>query len=358
MSDLSDDRFAIEDFQWLDPFIPHRWWRGGWLQTLSIKAIRTELSLSEHQGVVEFEVPSDQAPPDILSGYFLPCHSAVRCDGQNDVSVETDSDSSNARPTIVLLHGMGGHATSGYMLSMASRLLSANYNVILWNNRGAGCSGSKCCRFHHPGYTDDIRLLTEYLSKHRADWCDGGLGAVAFSLGANVLLKYLGEAGEQSMFRAATSISAPLDMETTSKNLRRGLNRIFDRYLLAQQQSELLRENARMSKEERELIENARSVWELDDSFTGPRFGFSGASEFYAAHSAIDYLDAIRTPTLLFHAQDDPVVDVETFTDRDWIKTGPLYPALATSGGHTGFFESDGSRWHERASVRFLDAMF
>lgn len=335
----SDDRFAIGHFEWLDPFVPSRWWRGGWLQTLSIKAIRTDLSVEGYDGCVAFDVPGDQTPPDRLSGYYLPHCNAT------------------AKPTVILFHGMGGHAKSGYMLSMAERLLASGYSVILWNYRGAGDSARHCSRFHHPGHTDDIRLLVDYLHKKRSAWCDAGLAATAFSLGANVLLKYLAEAGEESAFNVATSISAPLDMETTSKNLRLGMNQLFDRYLLHRQRDELLRERAELTREERKAIESAGSVWELDDRFTAPRLGYAGAVDFYQANSAIHVLDKIRTPTLLLHAADDPVVDVNVFTDRDWVASGPLFPALAASGGHTGFLGRDGRRWHEHASIGFFDAM-
>ncbi len=146
-------------------------------------------------------------------------------------------------------------------------------------------------------------------------------------------------------------------MEITSKNLRRGMNRIFDRYLLRRQRDELLRDSAKLTDEERRTIEAASSVWQLDDTFTSRRLGYDGAHEFYQANSAIHTIDDIRTPTLLFHASDDPVVDDDVFTKRDWTTDGPLYPALAIAGGHTGFLDRNGNRWHERATVRFFDAM-
>ncbi|NND95746.1 MAG: alpha/beta fold hydrolase [Pirellulaceae bacterium] len=332
-------RFAIENFEWLDRFVPNRWWPGGWLQTISIKAIRPTISVDSWDGAVEFQVAGDQTPPDQLCGYYLP----TKCNSK--------------RATVVIMHGMGGDAKSGYMCSMAASLLDAGYSVILWNNRGAGDSAGQCSGLHHPGYTDDIRRLVDHLRERHPQWTQNGLAAIAFSLGANVLLKYLAQSGEDSGFAAAVSVSAPLDMEITSKNLRCGFNKLFDRYLLRQQRKEVLRDCADITDEQRDAIENAGSVWELDDKFTAPHLGYDGAKDFYQANSAIYVLDQIRTPTLLLHAADDPVVDVDVFTSRDWLPDGPLFPGLAESGGHTGFLDRDGKRWHERASVRFLDSM-
>lgn len=334
---LQNERFAIESFNWLEPFEPHPFWRGGWMQTVSIKAIRPTLSLRSHPGVAAFEVREEQRSPDKLRGYFFP--------------------SNDHRPTVLVFHGMGGHALSNYMLSIAERLIDAGYPTILWNNRGAGDSADHCTRCHHPGNTEDISLLIDYLQEERQDWCKQGLMAVAFSLGGNLLLKYLAEKADDSPFQAAVSISTPLDMETTSRNLRRGLNRIFDRYLLRKKREELLRECAELSSQERQAIRNANSVWEMDQTFTAPHLGYESVTDFYRDNSAIHVLGDIQTPTLLFHAFDDPVVDSNVFTDRDWQRDGPLYPALVASGGHTGFLSRDGRRWHERATVRFFDAM-
>ncbi|QDT07045.1 putative hydrolase [Rubripirellula lacrimiformis] len=339
MSDRLTSRFAIENFEWLDPFEPSRLWVGGTLQTLSIKSLRPGLDIDTHQGCEPFEISGDQTPPDVMSGYYLPTLGRTN------------------RPTTILLHGMGGHARSGYMRSMAERLIQAGYPVVLWNNRGAGSSARNCSRFHHPGYTDDLNHLVEFVQSERPQWTRHGLNAVAFSLGANVLLRYLAEKGSDSPITAAASVSAPLDMEVTSRNLRCGLNRMFDRYLLKKQRDELLREGAELSNDERAAIKKAGSVWELDDTFTAPHLGYEEAQQFYRENSAIYVLDKIRTQTLLFHASDDPVVDDEVFTGREWSAGGPLYPALAESGGHTGFLDRNGARWHERACVRFFDCM-
>ncbi len=157
-------RTAIENYPWLDPFEPSRWCRGGWLQTLSIKSLSPNLDIDTVDECVAFDVPTDQTPPDVMSGFYFPVSSPTY------------------RPVVILLHGMGGHARSGYLRSMAERLVQANYPVILWNHRGAGSSAGDCNRFHHPGYTEDLGRLVDYLRTERSDWIDNGLAAAAFSL--------------------------------------------------------------------------------------------------------------------------------------------------------------------------------
>jgi len=310
------------------------------MQTLSIKLQRTELTLETRPDHIPISVPDDHTPSDRLSGFYMP--------------PKGDSD----QPLVVLFHGMGGDACSGYMRSMAEFLNLAGYGVLLWNHRGAGRSAISCRYFHHPGFTDDVHRLVDYLMNERPKWCSNGLACAAFSLGANLLLKYLGETGSDSPIQAGVSISAPIDMELTSRNLRNGVNQFADRYLLKKQQSELLRDGAELTREERRSVSNAKSVWELDDRFTAKRFGYDNAETYYFENSAIRNLDQVRQPVLLLHAEDDPVVDPKVFAEYDWDGNSSLHPILAGSGGHTGFLYRDGTRWHETSAKIFLDKVF
>lgn len=260
------------------------------MQTLSIKWQRPELTLESRPDHIAISVPDDHTPPDELSGFYLP------------------TDEGDDAPLVILFHGMGGHACSGYVRSMAERLNHASYAVLVWNHRGAGRSASSCKRFHHPGFTEDVHRLVQYLTDERPGWCNSGLACVAFSLGANLLLKYLAETGSDSELKAGVSVSAPLDMELTSKNLKTGINRFADRYLLVKQRSELLRDNGELSAEGRQAVNDATSVWELDDQFTAKRLGYENAEAFYHDNSAIHTIDQIRRPTLPLHAKDHPVV--------------------------------------------------
>jgi hypothetical protein len=57
------------------------------------------------------------------------------------------------------------------------------------------------------------------------------LAAVGYSLGANVLLKYLGERGEASRLRAAAAISIPFDLGAGADKLQSTLaGRIYTGY--------------------------------------------------------------------------------------------------------------------------------
>ncbi|WDQ15001.1 YheT family hydrolase [Rhodopirellula sp. P2] len=324
----------------IDPFEPHPLCRGGWLQTLSVKWLNPQLDLQSRPDSIALSLPDDHSPPDELSGHYFPA-----------------TQSSGNKPLVTVFHGMGGHALSRYMRSLGQHLNANGFDVLLWNHRGAGQSAANCSRFHHPGLTADICHLTDHLKAQRPEWTRNGLVCVGFSLGANVMLKYLAESGSKSSFDAAVSVSAPLDMQITSRNLRTGSNRVFDQYLLTKQRSELLRSSAKLTNVERATLESVASVWELDDQFTGPRFGYDGAEDYYAENSAINSLHNIDTPTLLLHAEDDPVVVPYVFEGIQWERNEALHPMLCKSGGHTGFLDRNRQRWHESAAMEFFESV-
>ena len=331
-ADLSPGRL-----DWLPLFDPHPLYRGGVIQTLSIKTVRADFSLDDWPGCREIEVEGTEQPPDTLGGYWLPA-SGDRRRGM----------------TVLVMHGMGGDAGSNYMLSAAGALLRSGHDVLLWNHRGAGKTGSTCRKLHHPGATDDVQLILNHLAAGQIG-DQQPVAAMAFSLGASLLLRYLAEDRDDNPLTAAVAVSPPLDLAITSRSLHEWRNRPFERYLLHQKRNELLREAADLTERERQTLRGVRTIWDLDDQVSAPHLGYDGAEAFYAEVSAIERMDQIRTPTLMIHALDDPVVDPQVFEGRDWQSGNELFPVMLPTGGHTGFIQSDGTRWHEAAAVAMFE---
>ncbi len=333
-----DADLTPERLDWLPPFTPHPLYRGGIAQVLSIKTVRSEFVIDDWPGHQKIEVQGTEEPPDTLGGFWLPAKFA----GDRGM-------------TVLVMHGMGGHATSNYMLSAAGSLLEAGFSVLLWNHRGAGHTGSTCRKVHHPGATDDVQLILDHLASGRIGQKRQPLGAMAFSLGASLLLRYLAEDRDDNPLTAAVAVSPPLDLAVTSRSLNEWRNRPFEKYLLHKKRSELLREAADLEDGERQTLREVTTIWDLDDRVSAPHLGYDGAEEFYAAVSSIDRMDQIRTPTLMIHAMDDPVVDPKVFEGRDWQSGNELYPVMLPTGGHTGFYQADGTRWHEAAAVAMFE---
>jgi predicted alpha/beta-fold hydrolase len=104
----------------------------------------------------------------------------------------------------------------------------------------------------------------------------------------------------------------------------------------------------------------ARDFWPFDDAATGPLHGFSGAADYYARSSSIDFVSRITTRTLCVSAEDDPFLP-RGVLERLRACVAPSVELMITpTGGHVGFVAA-GSRfrpryWAEELVVDWLSA--
>lgn len=259
------------------------------------------------------------------------------------------------RPLAVLIHGLSGSADSAYMHTSTAALLRRGHPVLRLDLRGAGASRALCRLQYHAGRTADLR---DALSALPPGWLATGLVLMGFSLGGNLLLKFLAEYGEAFPVRAAASVSAPIDLSRASRRFMAPRNRLYQRRMLAAMKAEATGAGAVLDAAERRAIASARTVWEFDERFVAPRNGWAGAEDYYAANMALRFLPEIRVPTLLVHALDDPWIPGESYRRFDWSANRALTPLLSPAGGHVGF-HGRGARqpWHDRCFAAFLDAL-
>ena len=312
------------------------WW-GGDLQTL-----RNYLYLS-----VKATFGGPARPPHRERRLHLPMD-----DGSGDRLVATllEPEQDGDGPLCLLLHGLGGCESSGYIEQASTAVLRAGLPVLRLNLRGAGLSRPTCRHFYHPGASHDVRAALRRLPVQLKR---NGLVAIGFSLGGHILLKYLGEPGVDAAIRAAVSISAPLDLAGTSNRLLEPRNTLYHAYLLTHIKRGTTAEGADITEQERRLILGARTLRQLDDVYTGPRCGYRDAEHYYRENSCRAFLAHVGVPTLVVHAKDDPFVPVQPYLDLPWRGLPGLTPLLPDSGGHLGFHDRGGA-WHLRAALDFF----
>ena len=162
------------------------------------------------------------------------------------------------------------------------------------------------------------------------------------SLGGNVLLKFLGERGENlpPQLKAAAAISVPFDLARSSTRINRGLSKFYQRFFLnslRKKAQEKARHFPDLASPER--IDALRTLEDFDNLITGPLHGFRDAKDYYARSSSLPYLKAIRVNTLLFSAIDDPMLPAEVLDEvREAARHNPaLEVDFVERGGHAGF---------------------
>jgi hypothetical protein len=255
----------------------------------------------------------------------------------------------------MLIHGVSGSEDSSYILRSAVYFLSLGYPVLRVNLRGAGPSGPFCKRHYNAGTTGD---LIDLVSMVPADLLSNGIVAMGYSLGANLLMKFLGERGSSSPIKASIAVSSPLDLAAVSRRLMQWDNALFQFAILSQLKRESINSAVGLSKRERDAVLSARTLWDFDEAFTAPRGGFSGAEDYYTRSSCIQFLEHIAVPTLMIYASDDPIVPNNAYCQYRWAKNPTLILLLSKSGGHAGFREANcHAYWHDVCAARFLESI-
>ena len=256
-------------------------------------------------------------------------------------------------PLVILIHGLTGSQDSRYMFSMARLLLDRGSRVLRLNLRGAGPSRGVCRQHYYAGRSQDFRTLLSVLPKElTAD----GVVAVGYSLGGAMLLKYLGEEGKAAPLLAAASVSAPIDLAVTCRYMMRPRNRLYHRYILDLMKVEATNEGAVVSPAERAAIMGSGTVWDYDDYFIAPRYGFASAEDYYERCRPTRFMAGIRIPTVVLAALDDPWIPGALYRGYDWTGNPSLAPVLTEHGGHVGF-HGVGNRqpWSDLVVARFLE---
>jgi hypothetical protein len=185
---------------------------------------------------------------------------------------------------------------------------------------------------------------------------------VGTSLGGNVLLKWLGERGDEIpvQLRAAVGVSVPFDLAACARRLDRGLHR-------AVYGANFLRTMRRKVREKAghypgfvdvEAVGRARTFAEYDRLVTAPLNGFADEVDYWRRSSSGPYLTAIRRPTLLIGALDDPIVPADSLPDPSRLPPH-VRAEFLPAGGHAGFLDGPWATasWAERRTLDFLAAV-
>jgi uncharacterized protein len=240
---------------------------------------------------------------------------------------------------LLVLHGLEGTIRSHYLRGLLALAHERGWAADALIFRTCNGEMTRAPRLYHSGETTDLDVVVRRLIREHPNQ---PLALAGFSLGGNVLLKWLGERGEDlpQQVRAAAAVSVPFDLERGSRFIERGFARVYTRHFLR-----TLRAKARLKLEhdpglfDAEALERARTLFDFDDAVTAPVHGFAGATDYYQRSSSLQFLSAIRRPTLLLSAYDDPFLPPTVLREVEEVARGNGYLSVEfhRRGGHVGF---------------------
>lgn len=319
----------------LDPYRPASWLPGRHAMTIVANTLRQPPP-----------VPARRERWELDDGDFL------------DVDrLDPDAPAHSPAPLVIICHGLEGSSQSGYVRGLQSLLRARGVATAALNFRG--CSGelNRLPRLYHSGETSDLARAIDRLAAERPG---RPIGLAGFSLGGNVVTRHLAERAARRDIAAAVVVSVPFDLARCADSIdgpgamawvyrERFLRRLRPKALAKARRFPDAIDAARVAR--------VRRLRAFDDAVTAPLHGFTSAADYYARASSGPVVGAIRCPTLVISALDDPFIPGDTVPVAALRDNPALTLAISSAGGHVGFLAGSPwspLRWAEHRAATFL----
>ena len=273
----------------------------------------------------------------------------------------------SSSPLVILLHGLSGSSKSSYIKGLQQQLSKQGFRSVALNFRGCSGQANHLARCYHSGETEDIDFLYRLLRQREPNT---KFAAVGFSLGGNVLLKWLGEQRDKIDLSAAVAVSVPLVLSLCANRLDQGFSKLY-RFSLLRELKQYVTdklttlENIGRLEEVEKIkqlgdLSKIKSFWEYDDRVVAKLHGFKDVHDYYQRSSSRQFLKSIQVPSLILQALDDPFMTADVIPEGDELSPYVVLE-LSEHGGHVGFVSGNNpfkaEYWLEQRILSFLHQM-
>jgi len=265
-------------------------------------------------------------------------------------------------PVLVICHGLEGSSRAPYVRGLVAVARTRGLAALALNFRSCSGTPNRLPRFYHSGETGDLAEVVRRLAAERPG---RPIVLAGFSLGGNVVVKYLGERGDDlpPELRGAVGISVPFDLERSARAIDGPgfWNAVYRARFMRRLRSKAAEKARRFPGTfDASAAARARSFAEFDGIVTAPLHGFPSAEVYWRTCSAARFLAGVRRPLLALAALDDPMVPA-TSVPVEAARANPHVTLETTeAGGHVAFVAGSPfwpSFWAERRAVDFLAAL-
>ena len=263
------------------------------------------------------------------------------------------------KPIIIMMHGLEGSLKSPYVKPLIKQLDESGYGVCFMHFRGCSDELNRLPRSYHSGDSSDLHFVIDYLQD---EYQQNPFAVIGYSLGGNVLLKWLGELGDEAPTTTAIAVSVPFQLEHAGDRLEKSFSRVYQKHLISTCQKKYQQKfEFQTSPLGEELdVKKLDTFYTFDDQVTAPLHGFEGADDYYQQCSSRQFLRYIEKPTLILHAKDDPFMWEKTVPDEDELSPSVVLE-LSEAGGHVGFVAGTHplniEYWLDKRIMEWLNAL-
>ena len=257
---------------------------------------------------------------------------------------------------IILLHGLEGNGQRPYITGSAKAFIGNGFDACAVNFRGCSGETNRLYRSYHSGATEDLAaLMTHVLSlqKYKVICIKG------FSLGGNLALKYIGqEATLPQELKAVIAVSVPCSLHSSLVELLKPKNYLyakrFKNHLIDKLKAKQKRFPELISDE---AIRKVITLKDFDDIYTSKAHGFKDAMDYYQQCSSLQYITAIKIPTLILNALNDSFLGKECYPFLEADKHKRVYLETPEYGGHVGFHDNKNYYYNEKRALNFIQEL-
>lgn len=275
------------------------------------------------------------------------------CDGGTTALHWLGSELPEQMPTLVVLHTITGSPQSmrAFMRDM-QRL--TGWRVVLCERRGHGELPLTSPRFNTMGDTGDLR---EQLLLISARYPDSPLYAAGVSAGTGLLVRYLGEQGEDTPLRGAFAYCPGYDIQVAFARSRAPYSRVMARRLVRQ-----------FVTPNREALSAWPSLAQLEGAQSLDEFhqhlyecaGYPSWQAYLESCNPVAVMERISVPLLVLNAEDDPVCVADNVREhREAMARMPrTLLAITSRGSHCAYLSGLTARpWAHHLAAEFLQAV-
>lgn len=254
---------------------------------------------------------------------------------------------------VLIIHGLEGSSKRAYVRGSAKALTESGFDVCAINLRGCSGTMNNLYRSYHSGSTEDLQAVISYvlqLKQYSSIFLHG------FSLGGNLILKYLGEKRElPKEIKGAVTISVPCQLADSLHQLL-----LFKNILYAKRFKGNLIKKLKIKQElfpDHILdtdIQAIKTLKDFDDFYTSKAHGFTDAMDYYKKSSSLQFLKSINLPTLIINAKNDSFLGKECYPIAIANEHKNLFLEIPKYGGHVGFYGPNNYTYTEKRTIEFL----
>ncbi|KAJ1996857.1 hypothetical protein H4R26_006039 [Coemansia thaxteri] len=265
----------------------------------------------------------------------------------------------------LLLSGVGGSSQEYHIRATAKSLVTSfgsQFYVAVVNHRGTARTPITSARPYDSGFTSDLRTVVRHVTDTHAT---AKLVAVGFSMGANILTKYIGEEGSACALACAVAVCCPFDIKVSSDAMNQSnmLNNFVFQPAVMRTLMRAIKRAEHLATDpawalDMDRIRNAKRLCELEEELMVKISGYKDLAEYYERSGCVAFVDSIAIPFLAINSLDDRITPASGIPVQKFTQNPCIALALVPHGGHLGFLTGFPPRiWYNKPIEEFIAAI-